>query len=134
VDGHHVHAASLRVALAAKGPDKLVLVTDAMPGVGAAAKNFRLQGRDITVADGACRSADGTLAGSDLDMISAVRNSMTMMGVSLPEAIAMASANPAAFLQLSSRTGRIAPGLRADFVVLDDRHQVVETWIGGIRV
>jgi N-acetylglucosamine-6-phosphate deacetylase len=130
-DGHHVHPASLRVALAAKGLEKLILVTDAMPGVGATEKNFRLQGRDITVQDGICRSADGTLAGSDLDMIAAVRGSMAMMDVSLPQAIRMASANAADFLRLSGQTGAIAPGLRADFIVLDDQHQVLETWIGG---
>jgi N-acetylglucosamine-6-phosphate deacetylase len=130
-DGHHIHPASLRVALAAKGLEKLILVTDAMPSVGAATKSFRLQGRDITVTDGVCRAADGTLAGSDLDMISAVRNSMTMMAVSLPQAIQMASLNPAAFLRLSGRTGVIAPGLRADFIVLDDQYRLIETWIGG---
>ncbi len=102
-----------------------------MPSVGAASKNFLLQNRDITVRDGICRAADGTLAGSDLDMIAAVRNSMTMMGVSLPQAVQMASSNPAAFLGLSERTGAIAPGRRADFIVLDDRYQVLETWIGG---
>ena len=108
-----------------------MLVTDAMPSVGAAKKSFRLQGHDIAVTDGVCRAADGTLTGSDLDMISAVRNSMTMMGVLLPEAIQMASLNPASFLRLSGRTGAIARGLRADFVVLDDRYQILETWIGG---
>lgn len=132
-DGHHVHPASLQVARAAKGPQKLILVTDAMPSVGARARNFRLQGQEITVADGACRSADGTLAGSDLDMIAAVRNSMTMLGLSLPEAVGMASANAATFLRLANRTGAIAPGLRADFIVLDDALAVTQTWIGGER-
>ncbi len=132
-DGHHVHAASLRLALAAKGPDRLILVTDAMSSVGAEVKSFRLQGREITVSDGVCRAADGTLAGADLDMIAAVRGSMAMMGLSLPAAIGMASFNPAAFLRLSDRTGAIAPGLRADFAVIDDQQQIVETWIGGRR-
>jgi N-acetylglucosamine-6-phosphate deacetylase len=131
VDGHHVHPASLRVALAAKGIDKLMLVTDAMPSVGATSKDFQLQGRSITVKDGICRDANGTLAGSDLDMISAVRNSMAMMGVSLAEAIQMASGNPSAFLRLPDRA--IAPGHRADFIVLDDACRVLETWIGGQR-
>jgi len=132
-DGHHVHPASLRIALAAKGLEKLILVTDAMPSVGATQKSFRLQGRDIAVTDGVCRSADGTLAGSDLDMISAVRGSMTMMDLSLPQATLMASRNAAEFLRLSDRTGAIAPGRRADFIVLSAQHQVLETWIGGQR-
>jgi N-acetylglucosamine-6-phosphate deacetylase len=64
-------------------------------------------------------------------MIAAVRNSMAMMGVSLPQAIQMASCNPAAFLGLSDRTGALLPGRQADFILLDDRYQVLETWIGG---
>jgi len=133
LDGHHVHAGSLQVALAAKGLEKLILVTDAMPSVGATDKNFRLLGQDITVADGACRSAGGTLAGSDLDMIAAVRGSMAMMGLCLVDAVRMASTNAATFLHLSKRTGAITPGLRADFIVLDDTCQVLQTWIGGER-
>lgn len=132
-DGHHVHPASLQVALAAKGLDKLLLVTDAMPSVGASEKDFDLQGRAITVTDGVCRAADGTLAGSDLDMISAVRNGMSMMGVTLTQAVQMATANAADFLRLSDRVGAIAPGLNADFTILDDQCQVMETWIGGQR-
>ena len=81
--------------------------------------------------DGACRSADGTLAGSDLDMIAAVRGGMAMMGLCLADAVRMARTNAAAFLHLSKRTGAIAPGLRADFIVLDDACQVLQTWIGG---
>jgi N-acetylglucosamine-6-phosphate deacetylase len=133
VDGHHVHPASLQVALAAKGLDKLLLVTDAMPSVGAVEKDFNLQGRAITVTDGVCRAVDGTLAGSDLDMISAVRNAVAMMGVSLAQAVQMAGANAADFLCLSDRVGTIAPGLNADCVILNDECQVLETWIGGRR-
>jgi N-acetylglucosamine-6-phosphate deacetylase len=131
VDGRHVDAATLRIALAARGPDKLMLVTDAMPSVGAATKSFRLQGQTITVVDGVCRAPDGTLAGCDLDMASAVRNAMSLMHVNLAEAVNMASRNPAAFLGLDGDLGAITVGRRASLVAVDDALAVSEVWIDG---
>jgi N-acetylglucosamine-6-phosphate deacetylase len=131
VDGHHVDPATLRVALACKKAARLMLVTDAMPSVGAAHKDFVLQGRRIAVKDGVCRGPDGTLAGSDLDMASALRNSMKFLGVDLNEACAMASRNPAAFLGLADEMGTIRNGQRANFVLLDDVLEVRGVWIDG---
>jgi len=131
VDGLHVHPASLRVALAAGGLDRAMLVTDAMPIVGAAGDRFRLGELEIRVEDGACRTADGTLAGSSLDMASALRNAMTMLGVDVVTASRMASGNPAAFLRLGGERGTIAPGLRADLVHLDAAMTVRQVWVGG---
>ena len=130
-DGRHVDPVTMRVALRCKGPEKLMLVTDAMPSVGMAAKHFMLQGQRIEVIDGACVNQDGTLAGSDLDMGQAVRNAAAMLEVGLETAIQMASATPAAFLGLSDRTGRIAPGLVADLVALDESGRVMQSWIAG---
>lgn len=131
VDGHHAHAASLRVALAAKPRGKLMLVTDAMPPVGAADADFTLAGKRITTRNGRCETDDGVLAGSALDMASAVRNTVAMLGVPLAEAARMAAAYPARFLDLAASHGRIAPGLRADCVSIDAIGAVVATWIGG---
>ena len=64
-------------------------------------------------------------------MATAVRNAVTMLGVPLDEAARMASTYPAAFLKLEKTHGRIAPGYRADLVLLDDALQVAATWIGG---
>ncbi|WP_262689708.1 N-acetylglucosamine-6-phosphate deacetylase [Kordiimonas aestuarii] len=133
VDGFHVHKASLNVALHAKGTDHLMLVTDAMPGVGAADKNFILQGREITVTGGRCTAPDGTLAGSDLDMASAVRNAHRMLGIPLEGAAKMASASPAAFLRVADRVGSLRAGMRADLVLLNDNIEVQKVWIGGAR-
>ncbi|MDI3258939.1 MAG: N-acetylglucosamine-6-phosphate deacetylase [Sinobacteraceae bacterium] len=133
VDGHHVHPASLRVALAAKPRGKCVLVTDAMPPVGTGATSFELDGQMIHVHEGACRNADGVLAGSALDMAGALRNAIAWLDLPLPEASRMASAYPAAWLGLERTHGRLVAGQRADFVVLDDALAVVETWIGGVR-
>jgi N-acetylglucosamine-6-phosphate deacetylase len=119
VDGFHVHPASLRVALAAKPRGKLFLVTDAMPPVGGDSPTYSLGGVAITCRDGRCETPDGVLAGSALDMASAVRNSVATLGVDLAEAARMASTYPADFLDLSTTHGRIARGYRADFVVVD---------------
>lgn len=131
VDGHHLHPATVRVALRAKGPERLMLVTDAMPSVGADQTNFILQGRYIHEEDGLLRDDQGVLAGSSLDMASAVRNLMAQTGATLREAVSMATAVPARFLRLGDETGTIAAGLRADLVLVDDDLTVLRSWIGG---
>lgn len=132
VDGHHVDPASLRVALKAKPAGKVFLVTDAMPPVGAANPTFTLNGETITVRGGICQTASGTLAGSALDMASALRNTVAMLGVPLEEAARMAATYPAEFLGLGASHGRIAEGYRANFTVLDSGLRVTETWINGV--
>ncbi len=131
VDGRHVDPTVLRIALRTRPLDRFMLVTDAMPTVGMIDKSFDLQGRQIHVVDGVCVDAHGTLAGSDLDMIAAVRNAMSMLHLSLGDAVAMASASPAAFLGLTDQRGRIAVGQAADLVLLDDAFEVRDTWIDG---
>ena len=130
-DFHHVNPASLRIAHRCKGADKLMLVTDAMPPVGSDMKQFRLLDKIVEVSDGVCRDQNGTLAGTALDMATAVRNMMTATGVALPEAVNMASSSPAAFLRLGERVGTIDVGKRANFVVADDDLRVAMTWIDG---
>lgn len=130
VDLIHVAPTSLRVALAAKGADRIILVTDAMPSVGTDVKSFELQGRTISRENGRLTTEDGTLAGCDLDMASAVRN-MVGLGVALPDALRMASAVPAAFIRLDGELGRIAPGYRASLVLLGEALNVQATWIDG---
>jgi N-acetylglucosamine-6-phosphate deacetylase len=131
VDGHHVDPRVLKLAFRAAPLRRFMLVTDAMPSVGGR-KSFTLNGQPISVVAGKCTDADGTLAGSDLDMASAVRNAVELLGLSLPDALALASGNPAAFLGLDRELGCIASGYRADLVLLDEHLRVVESWIGGI--
>jgi N-acetylglucosamine-6-phosphate deacetylase len=131
VDGHHVHPAALRIALACKGHERLMLVTDAMPNVGTAMTEFTLQGRPIRVEGGRCVDENGVLSGSSLDMASAVRNCVAMLGTPLEHAARMASTNPARFLGLGGELGQIAPGYRANLVALDDALAVRATWIDG---
>jgi N-acetylglucosamine-6-phosphate deacetylase len=131
VDGRHVDPAVLRIALRCKRHDRFMLVTDAMPSVGAVEKSFSLQGRRISVTDGVLVAEDGTLAGSDTDMATMVRNAVDLLGLQLAEAARMASRNPAEFLGLGGELGRIHPGYRANLALVDDRVRVRRTWIDG---
>jgi N-acetylglucosamine-6-phosphate deacetylase len=129
VDGHHVHPASVRLAFEAR-PRGLFLVTDAMPPVGTEMAGFALGEEWIEVRDGRCTTQDGRLAGSALDMASAVRNAVQLVGIPLEKALRMATTLPADVLDERER-GRIAPGMHADLVLLDEALQVRATWIGG---
>jgi N-acetylglucosamine-6-phosphate deacetylase len=131
-DGIHVGRAALRVAFRCKGRDRLMLVTDAMPLVGTNERQFLLQGTRITLDENRLTGPDGTLAGAHLTMIEAVRNAVALLGISLVDALIMASRTPAAFLGLEAELGRIAPGYRADLVAFTPNYEVVCTWIGGV--
>lgn len=130
-DGHHVHPVALRHAIKTKGIDRSILVTDAMPTVGSASDEFMLGAELITAQGGRCTSADGVLAGSALDMASAVRYAATEVGVGLAAAVQMASQSPAEFIGLSDTIGSIDVGKKADFVVIADDYEVQSVWIGG---
>jgi len=132
VDGRHVDPTTLKIALRTRPLDRFMLVSDAMPTVGMADKRFTLQGQEIVVRDGVCVGPGGTLAGSDLDMASAVRNAVQMLDLSLEDAVMMASAAPAAFLGLDGQRGRIAQGHAADLCLLDAELNVTATWIDGV--
>lgn len=131
VDGYHVHPATLKVALAAKARGKMVLVTDAMPSVGAEDKNFMLNGELIRTENGRCATVDGTLAGSDLDMLGAVRNSVNLLDLSIGEAARMASEYPAAMIGLENQLGAIKPGFNASMILVDEQLNLVSSWIDG---
>ena len=133
LDGFHVHDAAVRIAVRARPHDRFLLVTDAMPCVGADVAEFDLHGRRILVEGGRCLGEDGTLAGSSLDMAGAFRNAVTRIGLSHADAATMAATSPAAFLGLSGERGALAPGLAADWVHLTRDLQPAGTWIAGIR-
>jgi N-acetylglucosamine-6-phosphate deacetylase len=133
VDGVHVDPAMLRLAL--RGAGHPMLVTDAMPPVGGRQTTFMLHDRQITSDGGRCVSANGTLAGSVLTMAGAVCNCVKLLGLSLPEALRLASTNPAGFIGLGHALGRLAPGYRADMVAFEPSNiDVLATWVAGARV
>jgi len=132
VDGVHVDPAMLRLAL--RGLGHPMLVTDAMPPVGGSRHTFALHGETITVRNGCCATNAGTLAGTVLDMASAVKNCTNLLGVPLPDALRFGSAHPAAFLGLADMLGKLASGYRADLVAFDPKAMtVLTTWVAGKR-
>ena len=130
-DGQHVHPASFAVAVAAKQKGYAVLVTDAMATVGSAITNFEFDGSKINLLDGSCRTESGHLAGSDLDMISAVRNAARFADIDSLEALRMASCYPAKALRVENSLGFIRPGYKANLVEIDDDLNLYRSWING---
>ncbi|QRK04861.1 N-acetylglucosamine-6-phosphate deacetylase [Archangium violaceum] len=130
-DGIHVHPALLRLLLKSKPLGKVFLVTDAMPPVGTDAVSFSLYGHTILRRDGRLVTENGTLAGADIDMITAVRNCVRLLGLSLEESLRMASLYPACFLGLEGHLGRLAPDFRSDLTLLGPDFTVLATWVGG---
>ena len=129
-DGVHAHPAALSLALRAKGPDRIALVTDAVAAARAPAGRYLLGGQTI-ISDGeSARLADGTLAGSTLTLDRAVRSMVSLGGTSLEDALSMATTVPAARLGLTDR-GSLEVGRRADLVLWSADLQVVSTVIGG---
>jgi N-acetylglucosamine-6-phosphate deacetylase len=131
LDGIHVDPVSVRAAFAAKGPDRIALVTDAMPTVGTSLDHFDLVGRTIKLVDGRLTTEEGTLAGGHLDMASAVRNAVRLAQIPLEDALRAASLTPARFLGLDGERGALGPDARADLVALSHELKVVATWVDG---
>lgn len=132
-DGVHCHPASVRLAVRAKGPERVALVTDAIAGAGMEPGVYQLDGQDIFVDDTIARLPSGKLAGSVLTLDQAVRNVVEWTGVGMANACRMASEVPARLLGLEKK-GRLAVGADADLVLLDARLNVLHTLRGGRTV
>jgi N-acetylglucosamine-6-phosphate deacetylase len=129
-DGVHVHPAMMRVALAAKRPERIMAITDGTAGSGLPrGSHATLGGRRITVRDAAYLD-DGTIAGSVLTMDRAFAKLTSEIGLSLVDAATVCSTTPARALALQG-FGVLAAGAIADLVVLDRDLRVVQTWIAG---
>ena len=130
-DGHHIHPAAFSVAVAAKKRGGALLVTDAMPTVGSPDTSFILDGKTIVASEGRVTNAEGTLAGSDLNMLLAVNNAAEFARLDWFEAVRMASLYPARALGLERELGAIRPGFRASLLALDSAHRIRASWING---
>ncbi len=134
-DGFHVHPALIKIALAAKtAPGRIFLISDAMLSVGSNVDEFVLNNRRIKRENGKLSLDDGTLAGADLDLATAVGFMHKKVGLDLGEALAMASLYPAEAVEMPPETGRLVAGARADLVWLSDQIKPQKTWIGGVDV
>jgi len=131
-DGIHVHPASLRLAVARKGPEKICLVTDSLKAAGVGDGVFQWGGREIAVKGSrATLKETGVLAGSVLTMNRAVKNMIDWTGVSVSDAVNMASLNPARVLGLEEGIGSIAVGKEANLALLDHDFNVLGTVLHG---
>jgi len=126
----HVHPGAIRVLLRSAGVERVVLISDAVQATGLPDGEYMLGDHQIFVKDGAARLAEGNLAGSTLTMLRAVKNMVQEVGISLQDALRMASLNPAQSLGLADR-GWIREGNRADFVILSESFTVQKTIIAG---
>jgi len=134
-DGFHVDPATIAVALRAKRkPGRIFLVTDAMSTIGTEQTSFTLNGRHIRREGGRLTLPDGTLAGADLDMISAVRFMVQKVGLDVEEAIRMATLYPAQVLNRENEIGQLIEGSRADFLLLNTQLNVDAVWRAGSQI
>jgi len=140
LDGEHVHPGAVKMALACKGPDNVCLVTDANINAGMKPGVYRgIGGMDVIMEypGGPAREflgigkKPGGLTGSGLTMDLALKNAVKLLNLSLPQASAMVSANPARVLGLNNERGRIEKGYRADFCLLDKNLNVTACYIEG---
>jgi N-acetylglucosamine-6-phosphate deacetylase len=131
VDGLHVDPLVVQAAFSAKNRNNIALVSDAMPTVGTEQDHFELMGRQIRLRQGRLVSENGTLAGAHLDLASAVKNAVTLVGISLDDALRAASLVPARFLGIGHHRGTLTAGARADIVALTKGLDVLTTWIAG---
>ena len=138
LDGEHVDPIAVKMALKCKGFDKVCLITDANTGAGLPPGRYKALGSEVEFKypGGPARMTENTshpgcLAGSGLTMDKAVRNAVSMLGVDLPQAVRMATANPAKVLKMDNSKGQIEEGFDADLVLLDKELDVIETFIKG---
>lgn len=131
VDHHHVHPTSAKLAIKLKGPEHIMLVTDAMAHVGTDAQRLAFFKTEIQRDGDKLTTPDGTLAGSCLDMHGAVLNTHRDLDVSLEDAVYMASSAPAAFLGLENEYGGIEVGQVANLLLLNDELQLTSIWLRG---
>jgi N-acetylglucosamine-6-phosphate deacetylase len=129
-DGIHVHPSVVKLFLRAKGEERAILITDAISATGMPEGTYKLGSFEVQVKGGRCEH-EGRLAGSVLTLDRAVRNAIKFAELRLDQAVRMATANPAKLFGFTNRGSFVAPGCRADLVVLTPAGQVVNTIVGG---
>lgn len=133
-DGIHVHPQNISMALRAKtGPGRIFLVSDAMATAGADINGFTLNGRSIQRREGRLTLEDGTLAGADLDLTTAIRNLVHKVGLPFDDGLRMVTSSPAGVIESPSFIGRLVPDGPANFLLLSEGLDLVNVWCLGVR-
>ncbi len=130
-DGVHVHPAAMHALVKLLGPERIVVITDALSGAGASESTFDFAGQPAKVIRGAARLTDGTLTGSVLTMDQALRNILLMTGATLQQAVGMMTLNPALAAQVAHRKGLLKAGYDADVLILDQSLEVQAAFCKG---
>ena len=131
LDGHHVHPDVAEMLFRA-APGRVALITDSMAAAASEDGDYRLGSLNVSVRDGlAVLSGTSTIAGSTLTQDAALRNAVTLSGLSLPDAVAALTTVPARALGLGDELGLLAPGYAADVVALDAELRVRRVWAAG---
>ena len=115
----------MKLVVKAKGKDKVILISDSMMAAGLSDGEYTLGGQKVFVKGSEARLSDGTLAGSTLTLNRAIYNMVHMVGVSLPDAVQMATLNPARAIGIDNKKGSIEIGKEADLVIFDDQLNIL---------
>ena len=130
-DGIHVDEIAMKVLLQAKGPERMLLVSDGTMATGMPDGKYTLGGVEFMVVDGVCRDSRGTLVGSTLTLDRALRN-IVRLGVPLASAVRMLTLNPATVLGIEFKKGALRTGADADILLLNEALQVTNVWTRGL--
>lgn len=127
----HVHPAAIELLLKCKTKDKVVLISDAMQATGLSDGDYMLGSLAVRVQDSIARINNGSLAGSTTNLLSCVKNMVEKLGVSPCDAIQMASLNPSKVLGVEEYIGSIKKGKKANFAIVDDEFELINTMVNG---
>ena len=130
-DGIHVDEIAMKVLLQAKGPERVVLISDGTMATGMPDGKYTLGGVEFIVVDGVCRDAEGRLAGSTLTLDRALRN-IVRLGIPLADAVRMLTVNPATVLGIEFKKGALRTGADADILLLNEALQITKVWTRGV--
>ena len=123
-DKVHVHPGAMKILHRCLGKDRIILITDAMPGAGLPDGNYNLVGQEVIVKDGHAKLSNGTIAGSTARLIDCVVNIHQDLNVSLNDAFQMTTHNPAKLLGLQDHLGAIEEGMDANLIVFDEKYNM----------
>jgi N-acetylglucosamine-6-phosphate deacetylase len=132
-DGVHVEEIAMKVLLQAKGPERMILISDGMSATGMPDGKYILGKLEVTVSGGICRNSEGKLAGSTLTLDRALRN-IVGLGIPLADAVRMLTLNPASLLGIEFKKGALRVGADADIILLDEGMQLTNVWVRGAVV